>query len=169
MNVFQGVAYEEIKIEDIKDVKVQVDLDFVYCDWHDTCDPKGQLSKILPDGFRETLPKRVCAKCHSMILPSILGISWASTVIPLMEHGMVMEGESIQTASFKGSEGEAIFGEMNGDTSIISLKQSWLRQCSTIGFSRQEIRVAKAVSPNLCLRLPCEDFWRNVGNSKVSS
>ena len=68
-----------------------------------------------------------------MILPSILGISWASTVISLMEHGMVMEGESIQTASaksiipfdhssmmssfrsssLKGSGGEAIFAEMN--------------------------------------------------------
>ena len=140
--------------------------------------PKGQLSKSLPDGFRETLPKRVCAKCHGMILPYILGISWASTAIPLMEHGMVMEGESIQAASaksiipfdhsslmssfrsalFKGSGGEAIFGEMNGDTSIISLNGSWLRWCSTVGSSGQEIRVAKAVSSDLCLRLPCDDF-----------
>ena len=140
---------------------------------------KGQLSKSLPDGFRETLSKRVCAKCYGMILPSILGISWASTAIPLIEHGMVMEGESIQTASeksivpfddssllssfrsasLKGSGGEAIFGELNGDTSIISSSGSWLRWFSTIGFSGQELRVAKVVSPDLRLRLPCDDFY----------
>ena len=75
-----------------------------------------------------------------MILPSMLGISWASTAIPLMEHGMIMEGDSIQPASEKclvssdhsslisslrsvslrGSGGEAVFGEMNGDVSIVS-------------------------------------------------
>jgi len=75
-----------------------------------------------------------------MILPSILGISYASTAIPFMEHGMVMEGESIQTASeksiipfdhsslmspvrsfsLKGSGGEAIFGEMDGDSKVSS-------------------------------------------------
>ena len=94
--------------------------------------PKGQLSKSLPDGASETLPKRECAKCHGMILPSMLGISWASTVIPRMEHGMIVEGDSIQTASGKstilfdssslsslrsaslrGSGGEAMFGERN--------------------------------------------------------
>ena len=86
---------------------------------------------------------------------------------------MVMEGESIQTVSeksiipfddssllssfrsdsLKGSRGEAIFGEMNGDMSIIFSNGSSLRWCSTVGSSGQEIRVAKAVSPDLCLRL----------------
>ena len=61
-------------------------------------------------------------------------------VIPHMEHGMIVEGDSIQTASEKstilfdssslmsslrsaslrGSGGEAMFGEMNGDVSIVS-------------------------------------------------
>ena len=106
MKVVRRAAYEKIKIEDIKDVKVKFDLDFVYSNWHSTCDPshtrmcpKGQLSKSLPNGFSEILPKRECAKCHGMILPSTLGISWASTVIPRMEHGMIVEGDSIQTAS----------------------------------------------------------------------
>ena len=132
---------------------------------HSRMCPEGQLSKSLLDGFRETLPKRVCAMCQGMILPSILGISYASTAIPFMEHGMVMEGESIQTASeksvilfdhsslmssfksasLKGSGGEAIFGEMNGDMSIIASNGSWLRWCSIVGFSGQELRVAKAV------------------------
>ena len=107
---------------------------------HSRMCPKGQLSKSLPDGASETLPKRECAKCHGMILPSMLGISWASTVIPYMEHGMIVEDESIQTtsekylvpfdrsslvtslrsASLRGLGGEAKFGEMKGDASIIS-------------------------------------------------
>ena len=61
-------------------------------------------------------------------------------VIPHMEHGMIVEGDSIQTASEKsiilfdhsslvfssrsaslrGSGGEAMFGEMNGNVSIVS-------------------------------------------------
>ena len=39
MKVVWRAAYEKIKIEDIKDVKVKVDLDFVYNNWHDTCNP----------------------------------------------------------------------------------------------------------------------------------
>ena len=31
----------------------------------------------------------------------MLGISWASTAIPLMEHGMIVEGDSTQTTSEK--------------------------------------------------------------------
>ena len=39
MKVVRRAAYEKIKIEDIKDVKVKVDLDFVYSNWHGTSDP----------------------------------------------------------------------------------------------------------------------------------
>ena len=66
-------------------------------------------------------------------------------VIPHMEHGMIIEGDSIQTASEKsiilfdnssqmsplrsaslrGLGGEAKFGGMNGDASIISLNRLW--------------------------------------------
>ena len=88
---------------------------------------------------------RKSAKCHGMILPSMLGISWASTVIPHMEHGMIIESDSIQTASEKclvlsdhsslisslrsvslrGSGEEVVFEEMNGDISIISSNRLW--------------------------------------------
>ena len=56
---------------------------------------------------------------------------------------------SFRSASFKALEGDAIFGEMNGDTSIISSNGSWLRWFSIVGFFGQELRVAKAVSSNL--------------------
>ena len=112
---------------------------------HSRMCPSGQLFKSLPDGFSETLPKRECAKCHDRILPSMLGISWASMVIPLMEHGMIVEGDSIQTAlekstilfdhsslfsslrsaSLRGLGEELVFGEMNGDISIVSLNRLW--------------------------------------------
>ena len=38
MKVVRRAAYEKIKIEDIKDVKVKFDLDFVYSNWHGTSD-----------------------------------------------------------------------------------------------------------------------------------
>ena len=41
MKVVLRAAYEKIKIKDIEDVKVMVDLDFVYSNWHDTCDPSA--------------------------------------------------------------------------------------------------------------------------------
>ena len=133
-------------------MKIKIYLDFVYSNWNGTCDPRhskmcpwGQLSKSLPDGFSVTLPKRECGKCHGMILPSMLGIRWASMENPLMEHGMIMEGDSIQpasekclvpsdhsslisslrSASLRGSGGEAVFGERNGDVSIISSNRLW--------------------------------------------
>ena len=53
MKVIQGVAYQEIKIEDVKDVKVKVNLNFVYCDWYGTCDPPGIRECIQMDNFQK--------------------------------------------------------------------------------------------------------------------
>ena len=92
--------------------------------------------------LREGVPSAM-----TWILPSMSGISWASATIKLMEHGMIVEGESIQTASEKcpfpfdnsslvsslrnassrGSGGDAMFGGMNGDTNITSSSELWLR------------------------------------------
>ena len=53
MKVLQGVAYQEIKIEDVKDMKVKVDLDFVYYDWYGTCDPLAFKNLSLGTTFKE--------------------------------------------------------------------------------------------------------------------
>ena len=53
MKVFQGVAYQEIKIEDIKDVKIKIDLDFVYSNQHGTCDPSALKSVSQRTTFKE--------------------------------------------------------------------------------------------------------------------
>ena len=53
MKVFQGVAYREIKIEDIKDVKIKIDLDFVYSNQHGTCDPSALKSVSQRTTFKE--------------------------------------------------------------------------------------------------------------------
>ena len=53
MKVVWRLAYEKIKIEDIKDVKVKVDLDFVYYDWYSTCDPPAFKNLSLGATFKE--------------------------------------------------------------------------------------------------------------------
>ena len=63
--------------------------------------PKGQLLTILSDGLSITLPKRVYAKCYGKTLTSIMGLMWASTVIPLIEQGVIVKGELIQNTSEK--------------------------------------------------------------------
>ena len=57
--------------------------------------------RSLSNGLSITLPKRVYAKCHDKILTSMMGLMWASTVVPLIEQGVIMEGELIQIASKK--------------------------------------------------------------------
>jgi len=88
-------------------MEILVDLDFVYYERHNTCDPrhsrmcsKGQLFKSVTDGLSVTLPKRVYAKCHGKISTSMMGLMWASIVV-LIEQGVIMEGELIQIASEK--------------------------------------------------------------------
>ena len=63
--------------------------------------PEGQLFKTVSDGLSITLPRRVYAKCHGKTLTTMMGLMWASIVVPLIEQGVIMEGELIQTASKK--------------------------------------------------------------------
>ena len=63
--------------------------------------PKGQHLSSLLDGLSVTSPNRVYAKFHSMMLIFMMGLTWASTVIPPIEHGMIVEGILIQTSSEK--------------------------------------------------------------------
>ena len=41
------------QIEDIKDVKIKIDLDFVYSNWHGTCDPPSFKNVSLGTTFKE--------------------------------------------------------------------------------------------------------------------
>ena len=41
------------------------------------------------------------AKCHGKTLTSMMGLMWASMVVPLIEQGVIVEGELIQIASEK--------------------------------------------------------------------
>ena len=103
--LFNGVAYEKIKLEGGKNVKVYENLDFVYYDWHGSSNP--QHSKMSHDGLLKSLlvetsgvfPKRVSARYSDMILVSTVGLCRASTTVPLDEQGMVVAGERIQIAS----------------------------------------------------------------------
>jgi hypothetical protein len=57
----------------------------------------------LSDGLNVTLPNKVYAKCHGIILTSMTRLRWTSMAIPLMEQGRIVEGEQIQSASKKCS------------------------------------------------------------------
>jgi hypothetical protein len=37
--IVQGVAYEKLKLEDGKDMKIYENLDFFNCNWHDSNNP----------------------------------------------------------------------------------------------------------------------------------
>ena len=63
--------------------------------------PEGQLFKSVSDGFSVTLPKSLYAKCHGKTLTSMMGLMWASTVVPLIEQGVIVEGELIHNATEK--------------------------------------------------------------------
>ena len=63
--------------------------------------PEGQLFKSVSDDLSITLPRRLYAKCHGNTLTSMMGLMWASTVVPLIEQGVVVEGELIQITSEK--------------------------------------------------------------------
>jgi hypothetical protein len=49
--------------------------------------------RSLSDGLSVTLPNKVYARCHGMTLTSKVGLRWASTIIPLKEQEMIVEGE----------------------------------------------------------------------------
>jgi hypothetical protein len=65
--------------------------------------PEKQLLRSLSDGLNVTLPNKVYAKCHGIILTSMTGLRWDFMVIPFMEQGRIVEGEQIQSASDKCS------------------------------------------------------------------
>jgi hypothetical protein len=100
--------------------------------------PNGQLLRSLSDGLSDTLPKRVYAKCHGMILTSMMGLRWASTIFPLIEQGMIIDGELIQIASKKHltsfdqsssvtSLRIALLGGSRGEGGTVGLKEGSLR------------------------------------------
>ena len=66
---------------------------------HSRMCPEGQLFESMSDGLSVTLPRRLYAKCHGNTLTSIMGLMWASTVVPLIEQGVIVEGELIQITS----------------------------------------------------------------------
>ena len=68
---------------------------------HSRVCPKGQLFRSMSDSLGVTLPNRMYAKCHGKTLASMMGLKWASMVIPLIEQEMIAEGELIQIASEK--------------------------------------------------------------------
>ena len=101
----QRVAYEELKLKDGIDMEVQVNLDFVNYDRHGPgnpttlkMSPKGLLKCILVE-TSEILPRRVFTRNSDMILASTMGLCRASTIVPLNEQGMAVEGERIKIAS----------------------------------------------------------------------
>jgi hypothetical protein len=64
---------------------------------------EGQPLRSFSDDLNITLPYKVDAKCHGIILTSLTGLRWASMVIPLKEQRRIIEGEQIQSASEKCS------------------------------------------------------------------
>jgi hypothetical protein len=68
---------------------------------HSRMCPDGQLLRSLSDGPSVTLPERVYAKCHGMILTSMMGLRWASMIFPFIEQRMIIDGELIQISSEK--------------------------------------------------------------------
>src|SRR6185295_19905098 len=101
---------------------------------HSSMCPEGQLFKSVSDGLSVTLPRRVHAKCHGKTLTSMMGLMWASTVVPLIEQGVIMEGELIQIASekrfspsdqssFMASSRSASLRESGGEGGTVGLRE----------------------------------------------
>ena len=99
--------------------------------------PKGQLLNSVSDGLSVTLPRRVYAKCHGKTLTSMMGLMWASTVVPLIENGVIVEGELIQIASekhfsqydqssFMATSRGASLRESGGEGGTVGLREGFL-------------------------------------------
>ena len=74
------------------------------------------------------------AKCHGKTLTSMMGLMWASMVVPLIEQGVIVEGELIQIASekhfspsdqssFMASSGSASLRESGGEGGTVGLRE----------------------------------------------
>ena len=101
--------------------------------------PKGQLFKSVSDGLSVTLPKSVYAKCHGKRLTSMMGLMWASMVVPLIDQGVIVEGELIQIASEKhfspsdqssfivSSRGASLRGS-GGEGGVVGLRGGYVKE-----------------------------------------
>ena len=101
--------------------------------------PEGQLFKSVSYVLSITLPRRVYAKCHGKTLTSMMGLMWASTVVPLIEQGVIVEGELIQIASekyfspsnqssFMASSRIASLRISGGETSTVGLREGVVKE-----------------------------------------
>ena len=106
---------------------------------HSRMCPKGQLLRSLSDGHSVILPKSVYAKCHGKTLTSMMGLMWASTVVPLIEQGVIVEGELIQIASekrffpsdhssFMASSTGASLWESGGEGGTVGLREGSVKR-----------------------------------------
>ena len=93
--------------------------------------PEGQLFKSVSDGLSITVPRRVYAKCHGKTLTSMMGLTWASTVVPLIEQGVIMEGELIQISSekhFSPSDHSSFMASSRGEGGTIGLREGSVKR-----------------------------------------
>jgi len=101
--------------------------------------PEGQLFKSVSDGLSITLPRRVYAKYHGKTLTSMMGLMWASTVVPLIKQGVIVEGELIQIASekcfspsdqssFMASSRGASLRELGGEGGTVDLSEGSVKR-----------------------------------------
>ena len=106
---------------------------------HSRMCPKGQPFKSVSDGLSVTLPRIVYAMCHGKTLTSMMGLMWASTVVPLIEQGVIVEGELIQIASEKHffpsdhstlmtSSGSASLQESRGEGGAVGLRGGSIKE-----------------------------------------
>ena len=81
----------------------------------------------MSDGLSITLPRRLYAKCHGNTLTSMMGLVWPSTVVPLIEQEVIMEGELIQIASEKS------FSPSDHSLSMATSRDASLRGSGGVG------------------------------------
>ena len=101
--------------------------------------PKGQYLSSLSDGLSITSPNKVYAKCHGMMLTSMMGLTWASTVIPPIEYGMIVEGLVVHTSlkkhlapsdhsSFMTSSRDGLLRGLGGEGGTVGLRDGSIRR-----------------------------------------
>ena len=101
--------------------------------------PKGQNLSNLLDGLSVTLPNKVYTKCHGMMLTSMMGLTWASTVVPPIEHGMIVEGILVQMSlekhlapfdrsSFTTSSRKGLLRGLGGEGGTVGLREGSVRR-----------------------------------------
>ena len=86
---------------------------------HSKMSPEGLLKSLLV-GTGGILAKRFFARNSNIMLVPTVGLYKASTIVPLNEQGMVMEGERIRIASEEcfTSNNHSFDGSILGETSL---------------------------------------------------